>query len=168
MPLDDDYDDLPDKKKSGLKNVSSQKSIFDNVPKKPSQEDFNKTVREVQEQGSSFKTRTAELAVQFRKIIEDKTLPQNKSIFAAEVEREVLSSIIKLASEINNDPNESEGMGSLSWIAQLFKITLLQRDRLNKSEYALMQLEKKFENYATRDFVNLEISKSLDMKKNSE
>lgn len=168
MPLDDDYDDLPEKNKSGLKNISSQKSIFDNTPKKQSQEDFNKVVRDAQEKGSSFKSRTADLAVQFRKIIEDKTLPQNKSIFAIEVEREVLSSIIKLASEINNDPNESEGIGSLSWIAQLFKISLLQRDRLNKIEYSLMQLEKKFENYSTRDFVNLEISKALDIKKNSE
>lgn len=95
-------------------------------------------------------------------------MPQNKSIFAAEVEKEVLSSIIKLASEINNDPNESEGMGSLSWIAQLFKTSLLQRDRLNKLEYSLIHLEKKIENYATRDFVNSEILKSLDTKKNSE
>lgn len=168
MPLDDDYDDLPEKNKSGLKNISSQKSIFDNAPKKQSQEDFNKVVRDAQEKGASFKSRTADLAIQFRKIIEDKTLPQNKSIFASEIEREVLSSIIKLASEINNDPNESEGIGSLSWIAQLFKITLLQRDRLNKIEYSLMQLDKKLENCSTRDFVNLEISKVLDMKKNSE
>lgn len=171
MPLDDDYSDLPPetpKVKSGLKQVSTQKSIFEGAAKKPSQEDLDKRVRGMQEQDFSFKKRTAELAIQFRKLMDDKTLPQNKSIFAAEMEKEVLSSIIQLAAEINDHPDEGEGMGSLSWIAQLFKTCLGQRDRMNRMEYALFQLEKKIEAAPSREFVSKEIFKALDSKKISE
>ena len=60
------------------------------------------------------------------------------------MEKEVILNIIQLASEVNNDANESEGIGSLSWIAQLFKTVLYQRDRINNLEYALTQLEKNY------------------------
>lgn len=170
MPLDDDYGELPEapKVKTGLKKVSTQKSIFEDIPKKPTQEDLDRRVKDMQDRDSSFKSRTAELAVKFRKIMEDKTLPQNKSIFVVEMEKEVLSSILQLAAEVNNHPDEIEGMGSLSWIAQLFKTCLAQRDRMNKFEYALEQLSKKSATAASTDFVTKEISKALDGKKISE
>lgn len=159
MSFDDDYEELPDKKnKIGLKKVSSQESIFDNIPKKPSQNDLVEKVNNMTQKGDSFKARTADLAIKFKKIMEDKTLPQNKNIFAQDHEKEILSLILSLASEVNNDPNELEGMGSLSWIAQLFKTCLMQRDRINKIEYALFQLEKKI----------IENNKNLDVKNKDE
>ncbi len=169
MPLDDDYknlsEDIPSR---NLKKVSSQKSIFDGIPRKPTQNDLDQQVKQMQEKNADYKQRTAELAIQFRKLMEDKTLPQNKNVFAAEMEKDILSKIIQLASEINNDPHEDEGMGSLSWIAQLFKTCLAQRDRMNKFEFAILQLEKKLDPQNLSNLVSKEISLSLDKKKVSE
>lgn len=163
MPFDEESESTKlQKSKLGLRNVSSQKSIFENVPKKPSQEDFEKKVKDVQENNNSYKQRAAELAIQFKKIVEDKTLPQNKNVFAQELEREVLSKMIQLAVEINNDPNEQEGMGSLGWITLLFKINLMQRDKINNIEYKISLLERKIENLSLKE------TQSLDKKNTSE
>lgn len=147
MPFDEEDDDslLDKSKKIGLKNVSTQKSMFDTMPKKPSQEDFEKKVQAVHQQAAAYKHKAAELAVQFKKMVEDKTLPENRNMFSIEMEREILSKMVQLAIDINNDPNEQEGMGSLSWITLLFKTILAQRDRINHVEYKLFQLEKKLE-----------------------
>ncbi len=151
---DDDEEDV--QRKSGLKNVSSGPSMFDNLPRKPNQEDFDQKVKEVVNRKSGHKEKAAELAAQFKKMMLDKTLDQNKSIFAKEVEREVLSNMIKLAVEINNDPEEQEGMGSLIWITLLFSSCLAQRDKINNCEYLISKLEKKID------------SVGLDKTKNSE
>jgi hypothetical protein len=160
MPFEEDEQPLaPATPKVGLKNVSSQKSIFDSIPKKPSPEDFDKKVKEIQDKNLGYKQKAAELAINFKKLMEDRTLVQNKNIFASELERELLSKMIQLAAEINNDPNEQEGMGSLGWITLLFKTMFSQRDRINQLEYRLFQLEKKLD---PTNFTSL-IEKELDV-----
>lgn len=146
MPFDEEDDSLPVKpSKLGLKSVSSQKSIFESIPKKPTQEDFDKKVKNIQEKNTGYKQRAAELAIAFKKTMEDKTLFQNKNVFTSDLERELLSKMIQLAVEINNDPDEQEGMGSLGWITLLLKTSLAIRDKLNYTDYRIMQLEKKIE-----------------------
>jgi hypothetical protein len=76
--------------------------------------------------------------------------------------------MLQLAIEINTDPNEQEGMGSLTWITLLFKTCLAQRDRLNEMEFTLVTLQNKFDSSALTDFINKEITKALDKKKDSE
>jgi len=147
MPFDEE-EEKPINPKIGLRNVSSQKSIFENIPKKPSPEDFDKKVKEIQDRNSGYKQRAAELAVAFKKMIEDKTLVQNRNIFANELEKETLTKMIQLAVEINNDPNEQEGMGSLGWITLLLKTVLSQRDKINNLEYRIFHLEKKIDSDA--------------------
>lgn len=145
MPFDEEEENLQPTiaaQKVSLKKVSTQKSIFDSAAKKPSQEDFENKVHKINEQSFSYKSKAAELVSQFIQTMNDKTLKENKTIFAKEVEKELLANMIKLAVEINNDQNEKEGMGSLSWITLLFKTALSQRDRINKLEYSLSQLEK--------------------------
>jgi len=145
MPFDEDDIDQPStqSQKVGLKNVSSQKSIFDSMPKKPSPEEFSQQVKKIQETASHHKAKAADLAFQFNKAMADKTLPQNRNMFQQEMERDLLTQMIQLAIEINNDPNEKEGMGSLSWITLLLKTCLSQRDKINRLEYAVSQIEKK-------------------------
>lgn len=150
------------------KQTTGQKSMFDGKAKPPSQQDFQKKVEEVQDRMSGYKKRAAELFVQFNKTILDKTLPQNRNVFNVESEKEMLQNMIQLAIEINNDPNEQEGMGSLTWITCLFKTTLAQRDRINELEYAMNVLQKKLESSALADYINKEITKALDKKKASE
>lgn len=170
MPFDEEEDSPSiQSQKIGLKQVSSQKSIFDSMPKKPTQAEFEEQVHAVQERMSTNKRRASELASQFIKIMSDKTLKENKSPFAVDMEKEVLTNMISLAIQIDEDPNEQHsGMGSLGWIALLCKTCLAQRDRINKLEYALSLLDKKTSTSELSDFVNKEITKALDKKKPSE
>ena len=151
-----------------LKQVSSQKSMFEEAPKhKPTQQEFQQQVHAAQERSSSYKVRAAKLVQDFSKMMADKTLPENKSIFSKEGERELLGQMMQLAVEINNDPNEQEGMGSLSWVAVLFNTCLAQRDRLNFLEYRLEKTEKIVSSTNLTDFINKEVNKALDKKKSS-
>lgn len=168
MPFDEEEDDsnLPVNKK-GLKKVSSQKSIFDSMPKKPSPSDFEGQVKNIQEREASYKARASDLSSKFVRVLSDKTLKQNKNIFAVEMERELLSQMINLGIEINNDPHEQEGMGSMGWITLLLKISLAQRDKLNQLEYHISVLEKKCDPLTISVLIAKELQ-GLDKKKNSE
>jgi hypothetical protein len=148
-----------------LKNVSSQKSIFEGQPKKPTPQEFQEQVQVAQERSSSYKIKASELAQQFAKMMADKTLPQNKSPFAIEAKRELLGNIIQLAKDINNDEKELEGDGSLILCIVLFNTCFDQRDRINQLEYMLTQISKKLDSSALTDFISKEITKVLDSKK---
>jgi len=155
--------------KIGLqKQVGGQKSMFDNKPKPPTPQEFQKKVEEVQEKASGYKKRAAELFIQFNKTVMDKTLPQNRNVFNIESEKEMLQNMVQLAMEINNDPNEEDGMGSLTWITCLFKTVLSQRDRINELEYTLSNLQKKMDPSILADYINKQIILALDSKKSGE
>jgi hypothetical protein len=139
---EDDDEEVISKPKIGLKNLGTQPS---QSSRHNTQEEFDSKVQGAIDRNSSYKERASDLALQFKKMMIDKTLQQNKNIFSQEMEREVLSKMIQLAVEINNDPHEQEGMGSLTWITLLFTSCLSQRDRINKLEYSLLQLEKKID-----------------------
>lgn len=145
-----------------------QKSMFDNRPRPPTQQEFQQKVQQVQDTLSGYKKRVADLFVQFQRAMGDKTLPQNRNVFNIETEREMLQNMIQLSVEINNDPNEREGEGSLTWIVLLLKMCLAQRDRINELEYAVTTLQKKIDSPALAEYINKEISKALDKKKVSE
>jgi hypothetical protein len=143
MPFDEDKESEKELRKTGLKQVSSKKSIFDDMPKKQSLEDFQEKVKKVEESNLGYKKKAAELSVSFKKMILDKTLSQNRNVFIQESEQEVLANMIKLATEVNVDPNEQEGMGSLMWVILLLKTCLVQRDKINSLEYELFELKNK-------------------------
>jgi|SRR5579859_1485920 len=143
MPFDDKPSDQS--QKIGIKQVSSQKSIFESLPKKPDPAEFEKKVQQTQERTSSYKVRAAELAVQFNRLMADKTLPQNKNMFQQEIELDLLRNMAKLAQEVNRDPAEQEGEGSLSWVIILLKNAFAQRDKINNLEYTIFQFQKKME-----------------------
>jgi hypothetical protein len=152
----------------GLKKVSSQKSIFDTLPKKPTQDDLDRKVNQIQERNSSNKTRAADLASQFNHALADKTLKQNKNVFAKEMERELLTKMLQLAVDINGDDSEQEGMGTLSWVALLLRTCFSQRDKINQLEFTVSQLERKLEPTTLATFISKEIKANLDKKKDSE
>jgi hypothetical protein len=152
--------------KGGVK--SQGQSMFDNKPKRQTQQQFEQKVQQHQETLSGYKKRAADLFVQFQRSMSDKTLPQNRNVFLAETEKEMLQNMLQLAVEINNDASEQEGMGYLTWITLLFKTCLAQRDRMNEMEFALVTLQKKLDSASLADFINKEIAKTLDKKKGSE
>src|SRR5258708_5452666 len=149
--------------------VKSQgQSMFDNKRRKPTQQEFQQQVHQVQEVKTGYSKRAAELFVQFQKAISDKTLPQNKNVFNIESDKELLQNMIQLAVEINNDQNERESEGSLTWIVLLLKTCFTRRDKMNELEFAMASLKKRFEPVALSEFINKEINKALDKKKGSE
>jgi hypothetical protein len=161
---EDDEEEIMPSQKVGLKKVSSQKSIFDSIPKKPTQDQLDQNVKGIQERASQYKSRTAELATQFIKTLADKTLQQNKNQFQNEIESELLRNMVRLAQEINADIAERDGEGSLSWITLLLKTCFNQRDKINRLEYSISQLEKKTDPAHLSELINT----VLDSKKKSE
>lgn len=138
MPFDEEEIDLEQPRKVGLKKVSSQKSIFDKAIKKaPS--NLDEVARSVERQKLTYKEIAAELSLQFKKAMADKTLAENKNIFQIEAEQEMLSKMVKLAVNVNTDENEEEGMGSLMWVILLLKTNLNLRNKVNSLEYELIQ-----------------------------
>ena len=138
MPFEDE-EVVPNKT---LKQVSSQKSMFDSVPKKPSAEEFNNKVKSIEDHLAKNKLLTQSLMSQYNNLLNDKTLVQNKNPFQKEFEKEVLAKMVKHACDFNNDLNEDDGIGSVIWISQLFNVTLFQRNKLNQLEYDVAQLKK--------------------------
>lgn len=172
MPFDDDDDDgyqpSPRSQKVGLKKVSTQKSIFESMPSKPTQEDLDQRVQKMQERATGFKAKAAELAAQFNTVVADKTLPQNKNVFQQELEKELLVKMVRLSQEVNNNVDENEGEGSLIWIILLLQTCFKQRDKINRLEYAVSLLEKKSDPAHLSEFITKEITRVLDSKKKSE
>lgn len=158
MPFDEDDDIEPVKPKIGIK--SQGKSIFDNKKEKPSAEEFEKKSIESNKKLENYQVRAQELAVQFKKIMDDKTLSQNKNIFALEIEKELISKMISLAIEINSDENEIEGMGSLGWVALILKNLISEKDKINQLKYSVLNLENKIKDQD--DLLNKIISKLDD------
>lgn len=138
---DEDGDDNAIPVKKSLK-VEGKKSMFEDKPKKPSQQALEAKVKQIGDTQNSYKKRAQEYVAEYKKVLEDKTLAKNKNVFSQDLEKELLSNMISLAVEINNDENEYEGMGSLGWITILFKNVLHFRDRCNELEYKLFLIEK--------------------------
>lgn len=127
---------------SGVKNISSKKSMFDDKPKKVSKEAFEEGVMESERRKTDYRERAAKLSSDLNKIMLDKTIHSNKSPFSKNFESEVLSDLVKLALEVNSDESEPEGAGSISCIILLLNTCLLQRDKINQLEYDMSILKK--------------------------
>lgn len=146
MPFDEEEErPSAQSQKIGINKVSSQKSMFEAMPKKPAPEEFQQKVQQVVDRDSSFKTRAAQLVTDFQRAMADKTLPQNKNMFQKELEVELLKNMVRLAQEINDSEEERQGEGTLSWVTILLKYSFSQRDRVNVLEYRLATIEKKLE-----------------------
>ena len=167
MPFDEEDNEQPSlhSQKIGLKKVSTQQSIFDSMPKKPTQDDLNQNVRRLQDRATAAKRKAADLAVKYHTMMADKTLPQNKYQFQKELEIELLKDMVSFATGVNGDPNEKEGEGSMSLIALMLKNSISQRDKINNLEYTVSQLEKKTDSKFLSDLISKEITKTLDNKK---
>lgn len=133
MPFDEDdeqsIEDYKNRKKI-LTNKEPKKNIHD-------KDSFEKRVNEIESKKTGYSKRAAELSLKFKNLIIDKTLAENKNPFSKDMESEVLSDMIKLATEINTDPDEEESMGSLMWLIIVLKTLLVQRDKINQLEYML-------------------------------
>lgn len=140
MPFDEEIEDLSKLKMFG----KNEKSMF-----KPEvqEKDFEERVKEIEKQKQKYRQTIASLSLQLKKIIEDKTLVQNKNELSKTIESDTLREIVELAGKINADQNEQEGMGSLLLCTILLKCLIIFRDRENSLEYKLHTLEKRIDEF---------------------
>lgn len=140
MPFEDDIQDedvvVKNNKTSSI-NAASVKS------KKNLKEEFEKKANEANDKMNDYNDRAAQLTSSFKKVLEDKTLLQNKNVFSLDLEKEVISNLAKLAIDMNTDENEIEGIGSVGIITLLLRACLIQRDRINTIEYNQSLLNNK-------------------------
>jgi hypothetical protein len=129
------------KQKKGLKINNESSEI---LPPEPSnKESFDKLADEEIIKSNEQKERSLMLGLQFKKLIEDKVLIQNKTSINQDIEKEIVGKLANLALEINSDENQPEGMGSVAICSLLMKMNLLQRDIINNLSYKVEQLDKK-------------------------
>ena len=100
----------------------------------------------MQNKSEEYAEKASQLSANFKKILEDRTLLQNKNVFQLDVEKQVLESLIQLSVEMNEDENEKEAIGATGLIALLLRSVLIQRDRINNLEFLLNQLNSKIDN----------------------
>jgi hypothetical protein len=141
MPFDEEKEDISQNRKIGLKQ-QPQKSIFDNIPKKPPVEEFNSKVKESYKTNLSNKDKIQKSIEKFVFFLKDKTLEENKTIFQKSSEKDVLIELLQSAMDLNQDENEQPGTGTLTLASTLIKVCLHQKDRINSLEYRLENLEK--------------------------
>ncbi len=83
-----------------------------------------------------------DLGIEFLNIIKNRTVPAQKGVIEQSLERESLQKLIKFAIEMNIDPQEQEGIGSISLLTLVLKVLILLRDKNNVMEHKIYQLEK--------------------------
>lgn len=140
---DNDGSEIISKKKIGVK-LSNEKSLIEALPKKPSPEEFHAQASEANQTINNYNVKAGDLALKFKKVLNDPTLLENKSPMTLDAERELLGGLSQLAIDMNNDPHiEIDGMGSIGLTALLMRAIIIQRDRLNMLEYQNVMLNKK-------------------------
>lgn len=144
MPFDEDEDSSLPTPQKGVKFKG--KSMFDNLPKKPSPAALKEKANQANQQQTVYTEQGAELAMAFRKLLDDKKLSNNKTDTDFSIEKEILGKLVDLGISINIDENEQEGMGSIALITLLLKCILLQRDKINELEFNLFSFKKTFDN----------------------
>ncbi len=88
-----------------------------------------------------YKNEMVKLATEFKRLINDTVLPDNKGPVALSVEKEVLDKLIKLSSSMNEDETQEECAGSNALCTIIMKCMFYQRDTINKLSYKVAQLE---------------------------
>lgn len=137
MPFDDREETPPVSRKIGVKKKSS--TAQQNIDRKA---EFDKQADAHFSQLEEYKKQIWDLSVKYKSFIESQVLPENKGPISTGVEKEVLDKLINLASQMNEDANQPEGIGSIALCMLLLKCMLIQRDAINALSFEVTQLKK--------------------------
>lgn len=103
---------------------------------------FNEKADQAFNRDQEYKAKAAELGTKYRSFLEDKILPENKTLINKDIEQETVNKLILLANEMNNDEIQPEGIGGVVLSILLMKMLLVQRDTINSLAYKIDKLEK--------------------------
>lgn len=128
--------------KSQTKKVKldASKSMF--AKKSKTKESFQQRAIETSGKLQNNLTEAFDLGKQYRDLLEDKTIPENKKFLDESREKEIIGQLISYAIKVNIDEDEHEGMGSVALLTLMMKCVLKMRDRYNDIEYKYHMLEK--------------------------
>ena len=121
----------------GLKINNTNSSV--KAPEKPSVK-LEEKAQEVLDREQDYKKRMLDISSQFKSIMEDQTLQENKGPIVQNVEREVLDKLYSLAADMNADDMQPEGIGSNTLCMLLFRAILMQRNKINDLSYKIHKL----------------------------
>lgn len=134
------FEDRGPIKKKGIK-VNNDNSTIPQ-PKPNYQEKLSEKAQEVATKYEEYKSRTWELSTKFKAMMQDHVLSDNKSVLVKDIEAETMNRLVALASEMNEDDNQPEGIGGTALSFLIMKMLLLQRDTINTLLYKVDKLEK--------------------------
>lgn len=133
------FDDRGPIKKKGLK-VNNEASSVRPQPNQTAV--FEEQARKAFSKYEEYKERTWDLSLKFKGMIEDRIHPDNRSPISKNIEKETLDKLVALASEMNEDDNQPEGIGSTALCMLLMKMLLIQRDTISALAFKIDKLEK--------------------------
>jgi len=145
-----------------LKKEHTKKVKLDNKKSRFStkvnnKEEFEQKVISTNKKMQSHLVEAFELGKQYKDLLDNKTITDNKTFLAESKEKEIIGKLINYAVKINTDQNELEGMGSVALITLLLKCVIKMRDRYNDIEYKYhllernhIKLEEKFNKLSSR------------------
>lgn len=128
------------KHKKGLKIDNTSSTVKSAEPN--GKDVFDERAQAVILQYEAYKQRMFDLTTKFKSFIEDKVLPENKTIITKELEKEILNNLANLGSEIDVDENQPVGGGVLLCRVVMGHM-LIQRDIINSLAFKVEKLEKK-------------------------
>jgi hypothetical protein len=123
-------------------NLDAKKSRF--VKQKNTKEAFEQMARQTNEKMQGHLAEAFELGKQYRELLEDQTISENKNFLIESKEKEIVGKLVSYAIKVNADHNENEGMGSVAIVTLLLKCVLRMRDRYNDVAYKCHILEKNY------------------------
>jgi len=140
----DDKDHLKENANQGLK-LSAKKSRFakkDDEPTPPTQEEFEKEVRQFKARDMDQRNKIAQLSSQYKGILLDRTHEDNKSPIQKELEASIIKELANLGLMLDNDQDQPEGIGSIGLCNLLLQANILQRDTINSLSYDVARLSR--------------------------
>lgn len=148
----DDEDAKFQQSRRGKLKIDSTKSQFTKAAIQNSiqKERFEEQADLVFNQMQDKNQRAAELVKEFWSFVMDQTLLTEKGPARKSLEKEIVNKLLSFATEINNDPNEFEGAGSVAIISLLLKAVLYLRDINSGLSYRLSEVEKQIKKMSSQ------------------
>jgi hypothetical protein len=106
------------------------------------QADLDQKASDVMAKDQEYKNRFWDLSKKIKAIFEDNTLSDNKGIISKDLEKETITKLLMLASEMDDDDSQPNCEGTRAVAMLLIKCLLSQRDSLNSLAYKVEKLEK--------------------------
>jgi hypothetical protein len=141
-------DDNKPKPRRGVKINNDTSTIPKPLPDQSAA--FQEQAARVHSKFEEYKNRGWELAANFKKLVEDTILPVNKTVISKDVEQENINNLIILATDMNEDSDQKQGIGSVVLCTLAMRMILLQRDKINTLSYRLESAEKQIRSLANQ------------------